>query len=214
MYDKKQLRDACWLYAVTDPDCIEDRDIVSCVKDAIAGGATFIQLRDKGASTEELVAQAKRLMPVCQEARVPLVIDDDVEAARLAGVDGVHVGQSDEDCASARKILGSDAIIGVSAQTVEQAIAAQNAGADYLGVGAVAITPTKPEAWVLSPKEITDIVHSVDIPVVAIGGVNAGNASEVMSYEVAGISVVSAVFAAKDILSATQKLSLAIADQQ
>jgi thiamine-phosphate pyrophosphorylase len=211
MYDKNQLRDACRLYAVTDPDCIGQRDIVDCVRDSIEGGATFVQLRDKGATTQELVAQAKRLLPVCQSAGVPLVIDDDVEAAKIAGVDGVHVGQSDEDCASAREALGDEAIIGVSAQTVEQAIAAQKAGADYLGVGAVAITPTKPEAWVLSPKEITDIVHAVDIPVVAIGGVNSSNAAQVISYEVAGISVVSAIFASEDILAATQKLSSAIA---
>jgi thiamine-phosphate pyrophosphorylase len=211
MYDKNQLRDACRLYAVTDPDCIGQRDIVDCVREAIEGGATFVQLRDKGATTQELVAQAKRLLPICQSAGVPLVIDDDVEAAKIAGVDGVHVGQSDEDCASAREALGDEAIIGVSAQTVEQAIAAQKAGADYLGVGAVAITPTKPEAWVLSPKEITDIVHAVDIPVVAIGGVNSSNAAQVISYEVAGISVVSAIFASEDILAATQKLSSAIA---
>ena len=145
------IRRGMLLYAVTDSAWLHGRTLASCVREALAGGATFVQLREKHMSTDELVEEAKTILPICREARVPFLIDDDVEAARLVGADGVHVGQSDTACAEARRILGPDAIVGVSAQTVEQAVAAERAGADYLGVGALIPTPTKPVAVDLTP---------------------------------------------------------------
>jgi thiamine-phosphate diphosphorylase len=208
-YIFQDTRAALRVYAITDPDCIAGRDIAACVADAIEGGATFIQLRDKGATTAQLVEQAQRILPVCRAAGVPFVIDDDVEAAIEAGVDGVHVGQSDMACAHAREVLGSGAIIGVSTQTVEQALAAQAAGADYLGVGAMFATSTK-EAAVLTVDELRAIVDAVEIPVVAIGGIKAHNARPLMDTGIAGVSVVSAIFAPQDIKAAAAELAAAL----
>ena len=129
---------------MTDSAWLHGRTLADCVRQAIAGGTTFIQLREKHMTTDELVAEAATILPVCRAASVPFVIDDDVEAALRSGADGVHVGQSDTACAEARRVLGPDAIIGVSAQTVEQALAAQAAGANYLGVEHSSLRPPSP----------------------------------------------------------------------
>ena len=138
------------LYAVSDDAWLGERTLASCCAQAVRGGATFLQLRAKRATTKELISAYAEIRDELEReglaGKVPFVIDDDVEAALAVGADGVHVGQSDESCASARARLGEDAIVGVSAQTVEQALAAQAAGADYLGVGALFKTATKPEA--------------------------------------------------------------------
>ena len=130
------------LYAVTDRSWLRGRSLADCVRSAICGGATFVQLREKDAPRAEVASLARELLRVCRAAGVPFVIDDDVELASEVGADGVHVGQSDMACAEARRILGPDAIVGVSAQTVVEALAAQRAGADYLGVGALHPAPT------------------------------------------------------------------------
>ncbi|WP_417064600.1 thiamine phosphate synthase, partial [Gordonibacter urolithinfaciens] len=133
MYPRENLRRALALYAVTDRAWLGERTLAACVEEALAGGATFVQLREKEAPRTEVVLRARALAPLCRAAGVPFVVNDDVEAARLAGADGVHVGQDDAACADARAELGPDAIVGVSVQTVEQALAAQADGADYLG---------------------------------------------------------------------------------
>ncbi len=204
------IRRGMLLYAVTDRAWLRDRTLADCVRDALAGGATFVQLREKHLSTDEIVAEAAELIPLCRKARVPFLIDDDVEAARRAGADGVHVGQSDTACAEARRILGPDAIVGVSAQTVEQARAAQAAGADYLGVGAMFGTPTKPDAVDVSFDELRAICRAVDIPVTAIGGLNARTIGRLAGTGVDGAAVVSAIFAADDIRASTAKLAEAV----
>ena len=150
MYPRENLRRAMALYAVTDRAWLGERTLSACVEEALAGGATFVQLREKDAPQAEVVLRARALAPLCREAGVPFVVNDDVEAARIAGADGVHVGQDDAACVEAREKLGPDAIVGVSVQTVEQALVAQADGADYLGVGAVFGTPTKPDAADLS----------------------------------------------------------------
>ncbi len=174
---------------------------------ALAGGATFVQLRDKHADDATLRAEAAELLALCRAAGVPFVVNDNVECALAVGADGVHVGQDDMACERARALLGLDAIVGVSTQTVEQARAAEAAGADYLGVGGVTGTATKPEAGVLTPDEFRAIAAAVNIPVVAIGGVNAETIPLLAELNVDGAAVVSAIFAADDIEAATCELS-------
>ncbi len=198
------------LYAVTDSAWLNGRSLADCVAQAIQGGATFIQLREKSASTAELVELGKPLKKLCEQAGIPFVIDDDIEAARILDCDGVHVGQEDESCSRAREILGPNKIVGVSTQTVEQALTAQAAGADYLGVGGVVATSTKPEAWALSHQEFVDICDAVEIPVVAIGGVNKETLHLLEGTGVAGVAVVSAIFAAEDIVASTSDLKQAL----
>lgn len=201
------IRRGMLLYAVTDSAWLHGRTLASCVREALAGGATFVQLREKHMTTDELVEEAKTILPICREARVPFLIDDDVEAARLVGADGVHVGQSDTACAEARRILGPDAIVGVSAQTVEQAVAAEQAGADYLGVGALIPTPTKPDAVDVTPEELARICRAVGIPVVGIGGLHLSTVDILDGTGAAGAAVVSAIFAAEDIERDTRELA-------
>lgn len=201
------IRRGMLLYAVTDSAWLHGRTLASCVREALAGGATFVQLREKHMTTDELVKEARTILPICREARVPFLIDDDVEAARLVGADGVHVGQSDTACAEARRILGPDAIVGVSAQTVEQAVAAEQAGADYLGVGALIPTPTKPDAVDVTPEELARICRAVGIPVVGIGGLHLSTVDILDGTGAAGAAVVSAIFAAEDIESDTRELA-------
>lgn len=206
VWTPRAIRSGMRLYAVTDSAWLRGRTLAECVRQAIAGGATFVQLREKHASTDELVALADTIIPVCRAAGVPFVIDDDVEAALRSGADGVHVGQSDVACADARRALGLRAIVGVSAQTVEQARAAQAAGADYLGVGALIPTPTKPDAVDVSREELAAICAAVDIPVVGIGGLNVDTVDVLDGTGAAGAAVVSALFAAPDVEAAARKL--------
>lgn len=206
MYTSEQIRRAMLLYAVTDSAWLGERSLAECVRQALAGGATFMQLREKHATHAQTVALAHELLPLCRAAGVPFVVNDDVRAAHEAGADGVHVGQSDAACAEARALLGPRAIVGVSAQTVEQARAAEAAGASYLGVGAVIATPTKPDAADVSFDELRAIVRAVNIPVVAIGGLNARTVDMLAGSGVCGAAVVSAIFAADDITAATRAL--------
>ena len=200
------IRRAMLLYAVTDRAWLRGRTLADCVRDAVAGGATFVQLREKHASHDESLALARDLKALCAEAGVPFVIDDDVALAAEVGADGVHVGQSDMACAEARRILGEDAIVGVSAQTVGEALAAEAAGADYLGVGALRPTPTKPDAVDVTMDELRRICDAVSIPVVGIGGVDASTAHELAGTGVDGGAVVSAIFAADDCRAAAKGL--------
>lgn len=206
-FSPDDIRHAMKLYAVTDRTWLDGRSLADCVAQVIAGGATFVQLREKDAPREEIIALAEEIAPLCQRAGVPFVIDDDVDAALAVGADGVHVGQDDTACTDARRILGPDAIIGVSAQTVEQALKAQADGADYLGVGAVIATDTKPDAAKVSRDELRAIVAAVDIPVVIIGGLNAQTVDSFADTGVDGIAVVSALFAAQDCGAAARELT-------
>lgn len=212
------------LYAVTDSAWLGGRSLGECVVEALRGGATFLQLRDKRASSEELAETYSAVRTAIRDAvtagvleeeiigSVPFVINDDVEAALACDADGVHVGQSDAACALARELLGPDKIVGVSAQTVEQALAAEAAGADYLGVGALFKTATKPEAADVSLDELKEICAAVSIPVVGIGGLNERTVSALAGTGAAGAAVVSAVFAAEDIASAAADLRRRVED--
>lgn len=194
------------LYAVSDNAWLSGRTLASCCIEAVRGGATFLQLRDKTATSDELAAtyRAIRLALACAlpDAKVPFVVNDDVQAALACDADGVHVGQSDAACAEARRVLGPDKIVGVSAQTLEQALAAEAAGADYLGVGALIATPTKPDAVFVPHDELVRICAAVSIPVVGIGGLGVSTLGCLEKTGAAGAAVVSALFAADDIEAA------------
>ena len=204
--DAASLKKSMLLYAVTDRAWLDGRSLADCVCQAVEGGATFVQLREKAASHEEMVELARELLPICRAANVPFVIDDDVDVAREVGADGVHVGQDDMACADARRRLGPDAIVGVSVQTVEQALKAQADGADYLGVGALIPTSTKPDAVDVTFDELRAICDAVEIPVVGIGGLNVRTIPQLAGSGADGAAVVSAIFAADDCLQAARDL--------
>ncbi|MBQ8619525.1 MAG: thiamine phosphate synthase [Clostridia bacterium] len=187
------------LYAVTDRRWAKDKALCEQAELAILGGATCVQLREKELLRDAFYEEAVRMRALCSRYRVPLIINDDVEIALEARADGVHVGQSDMDVAAIRKRAGKRLIIGATAKTVEQAMAAQAAGADYLGSGAVFGTETKLDAKPMSMDLLRAIVRSVAIPVVAIGGIGRDNIIRLAGSGVAGAAVVSGIFAAEDI---------------
>ena len=205
-WEKQDLRESMLLYAVTDRTWLEGRSLAECVRQALEGGVTFVQLREKDASRDTVLALAREILPICHDAGVPFVIDDDVELALESGADGVHVGQDDAACAEARRELGADAIIGVSAQTVDQALKAQADGADYLGVGALIPTMTKPDAVDVTFEGLQAICAAVDIPVVGIGGLNVTTIPQMIGSGADGAAVVSAIFAASDCAVAARSL--------
>lgn len=196
----------CLLYAVTDTSWLRGRTLAQQVEEALRGGATMVQLREKELQGEALEQEAREILALCRQYGVPLLINDDVMLAKKIGADGVHVGQDDMSAAKARELLGEDAIIGVTARTVEQAVAAQEAGADYLGSGAVFGTSTKKDAKPMDPAYFQQICESVSIPVVAIGGVTLDNIRELEGRKMSGFAIVSGIFAAEDIEVRTRDL--------
>ena len=201
-FTKKSLR----LYAVTDRSWLHGETLYEQVEKALKGGATFIQLREKELDEEHFMEEAVALKELCHKYHVPFVINDNVRIAKDMDADGVHVGQSDMEADDVRKILGEDKILGVSAQTVEQAVLAEKNGADYLGVGAVFHTGTKKDANSISHETVKQICEAVNIPVIAIGGISRENVMELQGTGICGIAVVSAIFAAKNITEATKEL--------
>ena len=175
---------------------------------ALEGGMTYVQMREKGdpMTEDELLTEALALKALCEEYGVPFVIDDDVELAKKCGADGVHVGQSDMACVEARKALGERKVVGVSAQTVEQAVQAEKDGADYLGVGAVFPTGSKDDADDVSHDTVKAICEAVSIPVIAIGGISKDNVGQLAGLGLDGIAVISAIYAADDLKAATEDL--------
>ena len=200
--DKKDLL----LYAVTDRHWLNGRTLYSQVEEALKGGATFIQLREKELDEEHFLEEAKEIKELCRRYQVPFVINDNVEIALAVDADGVHVGQSDMEAGDVRAKLGPDKIIGVSAQSVEQAVMAEQNGADYLGVGAVFPTGSKADALEVSHDTLKAICKAVKIPVIAIGGISKENILELSGSGICGIAVISAIFAKDDIEEAAREL--------
>lgn len=217
--DKKYLA----LYGVTDRWWVKQKlekagvpitdealreGLLADTKAALEGGMTYVQMREKGdpMTEDELLTEALALKALCEEYGVPFVIDDDVELAKKCGADGVHVGQSDMACVEARKALGSAKVVGVSAQTVEQAVQAEKDGADYLGVGAVFPTGSKDDADDVSHDTVKAICEAVSIPVIAIGGISKDNVGQLSGLGLDGIAVISAIYASDDIKAATEDL--------
>lgn len=217
--DKKYLA----LYGVTDRWWVKQKlekagapvtddalreGLLEDTKAALEGGMTYVQMREKGdpMTEDELLTEALALKALCEEYGVPFVIDDDVELAVKCGADGVHVGQSDMACVEARRALGSARVVGVSAQTVEQAVQAEQDGADYLGVGAVFPTGSKDDADDVSHDTVKAICEAVSIPVIAIGGISKENVGQLAGLGLDGVAVISAIYASDDLKAATEEL--------
>jgi thiamine-phosphate pyrophosphorylase len=194
------------LYAVTDRTWLKGRSLTHVVEEAIKAGITFLQLREKDLDNASFLQLAREVKSVTYKYKIPYVINDNVEVAMSCGADGVHVGQDDMAARDARRIIGPDKILGVSAQTVEQAVLAEKNGADYIGVGTVFPTSTKLDAEAVSFETLKEICEAVSIPVVAIGGINKDNAMKLAGSGIDGIAVVSAIFAQEDITSAVREL--------
>lgn len=194
------------LYAVTDRTWLGEELLEKQVEKAIQGGITFLQLREKALAYKPFVKQALEIKRVTDGYNIPFVINDNVEVALEVDADGVHIGQQDGSVKTIREVLGKDKILGVSVQTVEQAVAAEKDGADYLGVGAVFSTSTKLDVKTISFEILKNICEAVNIPVVAIGGISQKNLWGLKGSGIDGIAVVSAIFSQKNIQTATQKL--------
>ena len=197
-FSKEQIRQAMLLYGITDRSWLKPGEKLSDVcREILEHGVTFLQLREKELDQEAFLKEAEELKELCARFGVPFVVNDSVETAVQAGADGVHVGQSDIKGRNIRAMIGPDRILGISAGTVEEARAAEKAGADYIGVGAVFGTSTKKDARNLSVEKLREISASVSIPVVAIGGINRSNVGELSGSDVDGIAVISALFVAE-----------------
>lgn len=205
-------RENLLLYAVTDQAWVGRQTLLEQIEDALRSGATCVQLREKSLEKEAFTAEARAVLALCRRYGVPLIINDRVDVALESGADGVHVGIEDAPVAEIRQKTGPDFIIGATAKTVEQARAAEAAGADYLGVGAVFPSPTKQNAIRITAEELRAICASVSIPAVAIGGITRENMGELRGCGMAGIAVVSALFSAADIRAAARELRAAAAD--
>lgn len=200
------------LYLVTDRNCLQHQTLEQAVEQAILGGVTLVQLREKAIASKAFYERALRIKAICHHYNVPLLINDRVDIALAVEADGVHIGQSDLPCGVVRQILGKDKIIGVSARTAQQAIQAQADGADYLGVGAMFATSTKQDAKTVTIASLTQIRQAVTLPIVAIGGINhttlpaLQQALQSAETSIDGVAVVSAILGQKDVKLASEQL--------
>ncbi len=204
--DKKHML----LYAVTDRAWVGTKSLYEQVKEALENGVTCVQLREKELNEGDFLKEAKQISALCKEYKVPFIVNDNVDIAIACKADGIHIGQEDMELKSVRKFVGEDMIIGVSAHTVEEAIKAQEGGADYIGIGAVFATSTKTDVDVLSFETLKSICEAVEIPTVAIGGIKKDNICKLEGSGIDGVAVVSAIFAANDIATATKELLLEV----
>ena len=204
--DKKHML----LYAVTDRAWVGTKSLYEQVKEALENGVTCVQLREKELNESDFLKEVKQISTLCKEYKVPFIVNDNVNIAIACKADGIHIGQEDMELTNVRKLVGEDMIIGVSAHTVEEAIKAQEGGADYIGIGAVFATSTKTDVDVLSFDTLKSICEAVDIPTVAIGGIQKDNICKLKKSGIDGVAVVSAIFAAKDIATATKELLLEV----
>ena len=194
------------LYAVTDSRWTLNRTLGEQVEDAIIGGATCIQLREKELNEEDFIKKAFEIKKICDKYNIPLFINDNVKVAVACKAEGIHIGQSDMNVEEVRKLVGDNMIIGVSATNLEEAVLAEEQGADYLGVGAMFTTNVKDDATPVSIDELTKICNRVSIPVCAIGGISLINIEELKNSGVDGFAIVSAIFSKDDIKKATKEL--------
>ena len=194
------------LYAVTDRKWVGEKTLLQQVEESIKGGVTFVQIREKELDDSLFLDEAIKMRDLCERYQVPFVVNDNVEIAIKSNAHGVHVGQDDMEASNVRELIGKDKILGVSVQTIEQAIEAEKKGADYLGVGAVFPTNSKDDAAEVSLETLKIICQNVNIPVVAIGGINLNNINQLKNTGIAGVALISAIFANKDIESATKEL--------
>ncbi|MCQ2589374.1 MAG: thiamine phosphate synthase [Treponema sp.] len=204
--NKEELTQSLLVYAVTDRHWVGEKSLLQQTDEALEGGATFVQIREKDLNEEDFEKEALELKALCKKYAVPFVVNDNVELAKKIDADGVHVGQSDMNAVDVRSLLGPDKILGVSAQTVEEAILAEKQGADYLGVGAVFPTGSKDDAIEVPHETLKAICEAVSIPVVAIGGISTSNVNLLKGSGICGVAVISAIYGQKDIKAATAVL--------
>lgn len=207
----KILFDKIRLYCIAGSEALpKGKNIEESVSEAIAGGADVIQMREKNMPYAQKLVQARRLKKICSENKIPFIINDCAELAYESGADGVHIGRNDGDIQTARKLLGQNAIIGATAHNCEEAVEAAENGADYIGAGAVFVSPTKNDTVPLSFNELKKICGSVDIPVVAIGGINTENIFKLAGSSISGAAVISAVFQQNNIVLAARNMKQAV----
>ena len=202
----KFTKESLKLYVITDRSWIGNRSMSEEVEKTLKAGATCLQIREKNISYDEYVSKSIELRKICNKYNVPFIVNDNIEVALASGADGVHVGQNDILNKNVRSIIGSDKILGISVNSIELAIAAEKAGADYIGVGSIQLSPTKGESKILSTEYVNEICNSVSIPVVAIGGINEQHIPILKGIGIAGVAVISAVFGKEDVAEATYKL--------
>lgn len=202
---KKDVKKAMPLYLVTDRRWLKE-SLIQTVEKAIQGGVTCVQLREKNFNHEQLIEEGKQLLALCHQYHIPLIMNDYVDMMLEIQADGVHVGQGDMDAKKVREMIGPDKILGVSVRTMEQALKAQQDGADYLGVGSIFVTHTKDDAKKVEIQTLKDICQAVDIPVIAIGGIGQNNISQLKGTGIDGVAVVSAIMAQDDVFKAAQNL--------
>ena len=200
--DKKYMQ----LYAVTDRAWTGNKTLYEQIKEALENGVTCVQLREKNLDEASFIEEAKKISVLCRQYNTPFIVNDNVNVAIASNADGIHIGQEDMGLKDVRKIVGENMIIGISAHTVEEAKFAQENGADYIGIGAVFETSTKNDVEVIPYEKVKSICDAVDIPKVAIGGINAENILKLKGSGIDGVAVVSAIFGAKDIGKATKEL--------
>ncbi len=206
-FTRDDIKKAMLLYAITDQAWLKENEtLTDVVEEVLKNGATFLQIREKDLAADAFESESAKLKALCDQYKVPFVVNDSVEIAVKCDADGVHVGQSDIKGRDIRTIIGNDKILGISAGTVEEAIAAENAGADYIGVGAIFGTSTKKNARSMSMELLKEICNAVTIPVVAIGGIGLHNIQELAGSGIDGVAVISAIFAAENPGMATAKL--------
>ncbi|WP_455544513.1 thiamine phosphate synthase [Intestinibacter sp.] len=198
---KKDLK----MYLITDSDILKDRDFYKCIEDGLKGGATMLQLREKNTDGGEFLEKALKLRELTRKYNAKFIINDRIDIALLCDADGVHVGQSDIDAKSARKLIGQDKILGVSARTIEEAQRAKEDGADYLGIGAMFTTSTKLDAKSVSFEVLQDIKEKVNLPFVLIGGINLNNVCELKQFNPDGYAIISAILKEEDICAEVKK---------
>lgn len=201
-FDKKYMH----LYAVTDRAWTGNKTLYEQIKEALENGVTCVQLREKNLDEASFIEEAKKICVLCRQYNTPFIVNDNVNVAIASNADGTHIGQDDMGLKDVRKIVGENMIIGISAHTVEEAKFAQENGADYIGIGAVFETSTKNDVDVIPYEKVKSICDAVDIPKVAIGGINAENILKLKGSGIDGVAVVSAIFGAKDIGKATKEL--------
>jgi len=194
------------LYAVTDRTWLNGRSLHDCVAEALNGGVTMVQLREKHLADADFIAEARDIKRLCANHQVPFIVNDNLDVAMAVDADGIHVGQNDMSAVDIRKRWGKNKIVGVSAQTVSEAVQAEKDGADYLGVGAVFPTTTKTDAIDVPLPLLRDITKATSIPAVAIGGIDLTNTAQLRNSGIVGIAVISAIFAAKDITATSATL--------
>lgn len=199
MVDENKLKKALKLYLVTDSDILKGRDFYKVIEDSMKAGVTMVQLREKDADGKEFLEKAMKLRELTRKYNVSFIINDRVDIAMLCDADGIHVGQSDIDAVSVRKLIGEDKIIGVSARSVEEAKKAKEDGANYLGIGAMFSTSTKLDAKDVSFDTLNNIINEVDLPFVLIGGINLDNVCQLKQFNPDGYALVSGILAADDI---------------